>query len=69
MCATAPLETIWEVDEELWSIVEPILDEAYPPKPTGRPRGDFRQVFNAVVIGIRRVQRPAPRAGGSSCVT
>ncbi|TWT94845.1 hypothetical protein Pla108_36960 [Botrimarina colliarenosi] len=53
MAVAASLETIWEVDDTLWAIVEPILREAYPSKPTGRPRVDFRQVFNAVLFRLR----------------
>jgi hypothetical protein len=31
-----PLPTIWRVPEELWEIIEPILEEHDPPKSTGR---------------------------------
>ncbi|WP_146444451.1 IS5 family transposase [Botrimarina colliarenosi] len=41
------------MDDTLWAIVEPILIEAYPAKLTGRPRVDFRQVFNAVLFRLR----------------
>ena len=47
------LETIWEVEDDLWEIIEPILLAAYPPKTTGRPRVDFRQVLNAVIYRMR----------------
>ena len=30
------LDTIWEVDDELWAIIEPILLEYWPRKATGR---------------------------------
>lgn len=53
MASTGELGTIWEVDDELWEIVSPVLKEAYPPKTTGRPRVDFRQVFNAIVYRMR----------------
>lgn len=69
MAATEPLDTIWEVDDTLWAIVEPILDEAYPPKPTGRPRVDFRQVFNAVLFRMRsgcQWNRMPPELGSDS---
>ena len=33
-----PLPTIWEVNDELWSIIQSILDELDPPAHTGRPR-------------------------------
>lgn len=47
------LETIWEADDDFWSLVEPILQSAYPAKRTGRPRVDFRQVFNAIIYRVR----------------
>lgn len=50
---TDVLETIWEVDDDLWGIIEAVLDAAYPPKATGRPRVDFRQVFNAIIYRMR----------------
>lgn len=50
---TGVLETIWEVDNDLWAIIDPILLAAYPPKETGRPRVDFRQVFNAIIYRMR----------------
>ena len=50
---SAVLETIWEVDDDLWAILEPVLLEAYPPKQTGRPRVDFRQVLNAIIYRMR----------------
>jgi putative transposase len=53
MVSTKVLGTIWEVDDELWGFVSPVLEEAYPPKGTGRPRVDFRQVFNAIVYRMR----------------
>ncbi len=34
---TKTLDTIWEVDDTLWSIIEPILIAFWPRKRTGRP--------------------------------
>ncbi len=48
-----PLPTIWRVPDELWERVEPILDEHDPPKKTGRPRVDRRDVLDAVVFRLR----------------
>ncbi|HMO86012.1 MAG TPA: hypothetical protein PKC18_13945 [Lacipirellulaceae bacterium] len=53
-----PLETIWEVEDSLWTIVEPIFDEAHPTKPTGQPRISFRHAFNVVLF---RCQVPSSR--------
>jgi len=50
---TKELETIWEVDDAMWSLVEPVLAARYPAKPTGRPRVDFRQVLNAIIYRLR----------------
>ncbi len=48
-----PLPTIWRVPDELWERVEPILDEHDPPKKTGRPHVDRRDVLDAVVFRLR----------------
>ena len=48
-----PLPTVWEVPDELWERVEPVLAAAYPPKPTGRPRVDFRRVLDGVIFRLR----------------
>ena len=51
--AARPLETIWEVPDELWERFEPILAKHYPPAPTGRPRADLRRVVNGVIFRMR----------------
>ena len=51
--AARPLETIWEVPDELWERFEPILAKHYPPAPTGRPRADLRRVLNGVIFRLR----------------
>ncbi len=48
-----PLATVWEVSDELWERVEPVLAAAYPPKATGRPRVDFRSVLDGVIFRLR----------------
>ena len=40
------LETIWEVPDELWERIEPIILEEDPPKARGRKRSDPRQMLN-----------------------
>ena len=47
------LGTIWEVPDDLWKRVEPLLEKAYPPKRTGRPRADLRRVLNGIVHRMR----------------
>lgn len=44
-----PLATIWEVNDELWDIIQPILDELDPPSWTGRPRIDPRAALNGII--------------------
>lgn len=48
-----PLPTIWELPDELWQEIEPILDCFYPPAPTGRPRADLRRVLDGVIHRLR----------------
>ncbi len=48
-----PLPTIWEVSDELWERLEPIILERFPRARTGRPRSDPRRVVNAIVYRMR----------------
>ncbi len=52
-CARKPLPTIWEIPDELWARIEPILAAHYPPAKTGRPHADLRQVLNGVIYRLR----------------
>ena len=47
------LPTIWEASDDLWSIIQPILDVLDPPKPTGRPRTDSRLALNGIIYQMR----------------
>jgi transposase len=47
------LPTIWEIPDELWERIEPILLDRYPPARTGRPRADLRQVLNTIIYRMR----------------
>jgi putative transposase len=62
-----PVDTIWTVPDDLWPALSDILDEFYPPRPTGRPRGDLRRVVDGVIYRMRSgVQwNHLPRAFGS----
>ena len=51
--AEKPLETIWELPDELWERIEPILLGRYPPARTGRPRVDLRRVLNGIIYRLR----------------
>ena len=48
-----PLPTIWEVNDELWAIIQSILDELDPPAKTGRPRTDERAALNGIIYQMR----------------
>jgi len=48
-----PPDTIWEVPDALWERIEPRINEAYPPKSTGRPRSDLRQALNGIIFRLR----------------
>lgn len=48
-----PLPTIWEVDDELWSIIQGILDELDAPARTGRPRTRQREALNGIIYQMR----------------
>lgn len=66
-----PLATIWEVNDELWSMIQKILDQRDPPAATGRPRTSQREALNGIVYhlrsGVQWNQLPA-RFGDDSSV-
>ena len=46
-------QTIWEVPDNLWPIVENFLAQHYPPARTGRPRAAFRPIINGIIYRLR----------------
>jgi putative transposase len=48
-----PLGTIWEVPDEMWRRIEPILVEFWPRKPTGRHVANWRRMLNAIIFRMR----------------
>jgi putative transposase len=48
-----PLGTIWEIPDELWRRIEPILKEFWPKKPTGRRVANWRKMLNAIIFRMR----------------
>ena len=66
-----PLPTIWEVNDELWNIIQDILDKLDPPACTGRSRTDQREALNGIIYrmrsGVQWNQLP-PRFGDDSSV-
>jgi transposase len=63
--------SIWQVRDELWEVVEPLLPEHRPDPRGGRPRVDDRVCFSAIVFvlftGI--AWRHLPRELGCSPAT
>jgi putative transposase len=47
------LPTIWEVNDELWDIIQSILDELDPSAKTGRPRTALRAALNGIIFRMR----------------
>ena len=47
------LDTIWEVPDDLWEQVEPIIRELDPPKRTGRKRANPRRMLDGVIYRMR----------------
>jgi transposase len=47
------LGVIWEVPDTLWERIEPILEEFWPRKATGRSHADWRKVVNGIIFRIR----------------
>ncbi len=48
--AKRPLATLWELPDELWERIEPILGRRYPPARTGRPRADLRLMLDGIIF-------------------
>src|SRR3954447_12518813 len=48
-----PLGTIWEVPDEMWRGIEPILSGFWPRKPTGRHVANWRRMLNAIIFRMR----------------
>lgn len=47
------LDTIWEVPDELWELIEPVILEQDPPKARGRKRANPRQMLNGIIFRLR----------------
>jgi len=48
-----PLPTIWNVPDELWELIAPILDAYDPRAATGRPRTDPRKALDGIIYRLR----------------
>ena len=47
------LDTIWEVPDDLWEEIEPIIWELDPPRHTGRKRANSRAMLNGIIHRMR----------------
>ena len=48
-----PLPTIWEVPDDLWDRILPILRDFWPSKATGRKHTDWRRALNGIIFRMR----------------
>jgi putative transposase len=50
----APLDTIWEVSDDLWARIEPLLQADWQPSPKGgQPPKDWRPMVNGIIHRLR----------------
>jgi len=47
------LDTIWEVSDDLWERILPVLLEFWPKKATGRKVANWRLVLNGIIFRMR----------------
>lgn len=45
--------TLWEVPDDLWDRIEPMINKLDPPKATGRPREDRRRSLDGLIFRFR----------------
>jgi putative transposase len=45
--------TIWEIPDDVWPLIQTMLDEYYPAKPKGHRRVDLRRVLNGIIFRVR----------------
>jgi putative transposase len=48
-----PLPTIWEISDDLWQRIRPVLQEFWPTKPTGRHHASWRKAINGIIFRMR----------------
>ena len=49
-----PLDTIWEVPDDLWARIEPVLTADWQPHPQGgHPHADWRRIVNGIIYRLR----------------
>jgi putative transposase len=45
--------TVWEVPDDVWTLIEQVLNEVYPAKPKGHRRVDLRRALNGIIFRLR----------------
>ena len=45
--------TIWEVPDDVWVIIEPVLNDLYPSQSKGHRRVDLRRALNGIISRVR----------------
>jgi transposase len=50
---TTPAPTIWEVPDDVWPVIQQLLDEHYPAKAKGHRRVNLRRVLNGIIFRRR----------------
>jgi putative transposase len=48
-----PIPTLWEISDDLWDRIEPLLNQLDPPAATGRPLVDRRKVLDGIIFRLR----------------
>ena len=48
-----PLPTIWDVPDDLWERIEPVILQLDPPKVRGRKRADRRKMLEGIIFRMR----------------
>ena len=53
MATKTKLDTYWQVPDDLWALIAPVLGSEKAPGTVGRPPRSFRQVFDGVLYVLR----------------
>ena len=53
MSTKTPMDTIWHIPDDLWSLIAPLLGPEKQPGTPGRPATPYRLAFDAVVYVLR----------------
>ena len=48
-----PLPAIWDVPDDLWARIDPVILQLDPPKARGRKRTDQRKMLEGIIFRMR----------------